>query len=114
MRDFFDDGNYRWEYKCKYEIPTNDSKDYYYHIAFETEDGGYMSGGELECYYYNEENILTISKDRSRVKFYVENFHDIHQILKPLIKGHKAVIYPIYKSISEERKEKINNINKKH
>lgn len=113
MERFFDDGHYRWEYRCKYHTPTNNIDDYYYYIAFESEEGGYMTDDEINCNYYHTQNIITISKFRGVLKFYVENFQDIYQILNPLIKANKAKIYSRFKSVSEERREKINNINSK-
>jgi hypothetical protein len=108
----FDDGNWKWHYGCQYISPTNDPKDWCYTIGFDTKDGGYLNNEAISCYYWQTEKLLQISKGGNRLDFYVENFHDIEVILKPLIKANKANPYPIYESISKTRKDKINNINK--
>lgn len=110
----FDDGNWKWHYDCQYISPTNDPKDWYYEISFETKDGGHLNGGAISCYYWQTENLLQISMKDAKIDFYTENFHDIEVILKPLIKANKALPYKIYESISKERKDKINKINKKN
>ena len=98
MNKSFDDGNWNWEYSCKYVNPSNDPNDWYYYIAFETDDGGYLSGNEISCNYYNTKNSLEICHHNTKIKFYVENFQDISVILKPMIKAHKATIYPVFES----------------
>jgi len=109
----FDDGKWNWHYECKYVSPTNDPKDWCYTIGFETKDGGYLNHKAISCYYWQSEKLLQISIDDSRINFYVEKFNDIEVILKPLIKAYIAKPYPIYKSITLERKEKLDKINKK-
>lgn len=112
QKTVFDDGNWKWHYECRYVSSTNDPKDWCYTIGFDTKDGGYLTGDAISCYYWQTENILQIGRNGSRFDFYVENFHDIEVILKPLIKANKATPYKIYESISSERKNKINEINK--
>lgn len=114
MNKFHDDGNWKWIYECKYVSPTTNPKDWYYKLAFTTKDGGYMTGDEITCSYYDLENRVAIyNGDKGGLKFYVENFHDISIILKPLIKQYDAKPYPIYESLSSVRKKKLKKINKK-
>lgn len=108
-----DDGNWLWHYECEYIPPWDNPKNWYYTIVFETEKGGYLSGEEIICRYFNTENILQISHAGSKISFFAENFNDIENIIKPMIKGTEgAKVYPIYESIRSIRKDKINNINK--
>lgn len=109
----FDDGNWNWHYECKFISPTNYTSDWYYEISFETKYGGHLSDEAISCYYWQTDNLLQISMKGVRIDFYAENFHDIEVILKPLIKANCAIPYPIYKSITAERKDKLDKINKK-
>ena len=85
MSTFYDDGNWKWNYECKYVTPSNNPKDYSYLIAFETKDGGYLSHDEITCLYWKTKNKLQIIRKGIKIDFYVENFHDIKTILKPMI-----------------------------
>ena len=110
MNKNYDDGNWNWTYECKRLINTYDPKDYYYEIAFESDNGGYLTGNEIICQYIQSENILKIHKNRIELKFYVENFIDIKNILKPMIKVNNLVPYPIHISNNSIRKDKLNNL----
>ena len=113
---FHDDGNWNWKYECIYVNPTQDPKDWVYEIVFETKEGGYLSGEEITCFYYKTENVLSVSRNRGKIRFHVENFDDIEKILLPMVKAHDAVPYPIYVSkigrTRKERRQKLKNINK--
>ena len=111
QKTIFDDGNWKWHYDCQYLPSSYDLDDWYYEIGFETKRGGYLNNEAITCYYWQTKNILQISIHNTRIDFYVENFHDIEVILKPLIRANKATPYKIYKSVTEERKDKINKIN---
>lgn len=109
----YDDGNWNWHYECQFVSPSTDTRDWYYHIGFETKDGGYLNNKAITCYYWPTVNLLQISMKDAKIDFYVENFYDIEVILKPLIKANVATPYKIYRSISADRKDKLNKINKK-
>lgn len=108
----YDDGNWNWAYECEYMIDTYDPEDYYYTISFSIKNGGYLSGGEITCLYYQTKNLLKIYRNDTSIEFYVNNFYDINPILKSMIKANEAVPYPIYVSNNSIRKEKLNNLDK--
>ena len=109
----YDDGNWNWQYECKYVDPSTDPKDWYYNIGFKTKKGGYLNGKEITCRYWQTKNKLEIIKEGSVIKFYVENFNDIKLILIPMIKAHKAEPYPLFESKTSIRKKKLIKIDKK-
>ena len=109
----FDDGNWLWHYECEYIPPWNNPKNWYYRITFKTTEGGYMTGDEITCKYFNTENLLEIIYNRSKINFFVENFYDIYNIIKSMVKGTDgAKVYPIYESVRKTRKDKLYKINK--
>lgn len=108
----FDDGNWNWHYLCVYSVPTNEPDDWFYEIAFETPDGGFLSNNQIECRYRKSKNILQIIKDHAIIEFCVDNYYDIEVILKPMIKAHNATPYKIYISKNSIRKNKLINLNK--
>ena len=108
MKKTYNDGNWLWFYECQYVNDTDNPKDYSYHIAFSTPEGGYLNGEEISCRYWKTENLLQIIRKGVLVDFYVENFSDIAKIVKPMVKSTKAIPYPIHVGdIRSQRKAKL-------
>ena len=115
MEKNYDDGNWCWSYECQYVDNTAVPSDYSYNIAFETPNGGYITGREISCRYWETDNLLQIIKEGSFVNFYVESFIDIEKILMPMIKSEKAIIYKKFESVNpirKKRKEKLKHLAK--
>lgn len=110
---FYDDGNWNWSYECQYVIPTNNTGDWYYYIAFETDEGGYLSENELSCFYWKAYKKLNISCKGDKFEFKnIKNFEEVKNILIPIIELNNAIIYPLYKrNIKQLRKDKLKKIN---
>ena len=110
MNKNYDDGNWNWKYECIYVNETNDPKDYYYVTVFDATNDYQFIKVDITCFYKPLENILEIHKEHTSIKFFVENFSDIKNILKPMIKSYNAITYPIYVSKKSIRRDKLNNL----
>ena len=112
---FYDDGNWNWSYECKYCVSTKNTGDWYYYIAFETDERVYLSDNDISCFYWKAYNKLNI---RSKGKHFeyknIKNFQDVKNKITPFIENNNAIIHTLYKrSIKQLRKEKLRKIYEK-